>query len=346
MRPRVTFNALSLRPGGAGVSTYIRELLAWLPAVVDADLSALVQADAVEELPSGVEAVVRPVADGWRRALVGMLPARGADLVHGLDVDLPLRSGVPTVTTVHDLSAFDVPWTYSRFHAVAERKLVSSTVRRADAVIVDSAFTGSRVKDRLGRDAVTIPLAPHHTLTPPGAEEVARVRAAYGLPSRFVLHVGDLGPRKDVASVAAACRLTEVPLLLAGNVRSGSVPMGARPLGYVAQDDLAGLYGAATVVAYPSRYEGFGLPPVEAMACGAPVVCTRIPALEDLFDDAAEIVAPGDVEGLAAVLKGLFVDECRRHALAAAGHRRVAGLSWRATAIATAEVYRSLGIRV
>jgi glycosyltransferase involved in cell wall biosynthesis len=340
------FNALSLRPGGAGVSTYIRELLAALPAVVDADLSAVVQSDAVKELPDGVEAVVRPVADGWRRALVGMIPAREADLVHGLDVDLPLRPRVPTVTTVHDLSAFDVPWSYSRFHGVAERRLVSATVRRADAVIADSGFTGSRVKDRLGRDAVAVPLAPRRGLTCPGPDEVARVRAAYRLPSRFVLHVGDLGPRKDVDGLAAACRLAGVPLILAGNIRSGAIPGCARPLGFVAQDDLGGLYGAATVVAYPSRYEGFGLPPVEAMACGAPVVCTRIPAFEDILGDAAEIVAPGDVEGLASSLHALLVDDCRRQQLATAGHRRVAKLTWRATATATAEVYRSLGLRV
>jgi glycosyltransferase involved in cell wall biosynthesis len=327
------------------VQTYIRELLRHMPEVVDADLAAVVPADAVGELPAGVRPVVRSVANTWTRGLAGIVAVPGSDLVHGLDVDLPFRPRTPTVATIHDLSAFDVPWSYSRLHGAAERRILAATVRRADAVIAVSMFTAGRLRERFGRDAVVIPIAPSPRLGPPEPREIDRVRAAYRLPERFVLHVGDIGPRKDVASLASACRLAGVPLVLAGNVQGHtSIPAGALALGHVAEADLAPLYGAATVVGYPSLYEGFGLPALESMACGAAVVATNVPAVDEILGETVERVSPGDVEGMARVLRCLVNDEDRRRTLAAAGRERAAGLTWHGTATATAQVYRSLGL--
>jgi len=343
VRPRIALNALALEPGGSGVQTYIRELLRALPDAVDADLSAAVQAPAASELSPAVTPIIRPEASGARRALSGMRSLGRADLVHGLDVDLPLRPRAPTVATVHDLSVFDVPWAFSRWRARNEQLLVSTSIRRADVLITMSAFTAERVRVRFGREASVVPLAPAPDMRPPSAGEVARVRSLYGLPERFVLQVGTLEPRKDVAGLAAACRQAGVPLVLAGGTaRGGAVPAGARALGYVPREALAALYGAATVVAYCSRYEGFGLPPLEAMACGAAVVATRVASLSDVLGNGACLVPPGAVAELAAVLRRLVADDAERQELSRAGTERAGRLTWAATATATAAVYGTL----
>ena len=344
--PRIACNALALRPAGTGVQTYIRELLRALSREFVIDLLVAVQSDAVAELPVGVQTrPIRPVA-GWRRALAGLRSLGPADLVHGMDVDLPWRTTAPTVTTVHDLAVFDVPWTMSRRKALGERLIYRRALRQADSVIADSAFTAERVQDLFGLSATVIHLGAPSDLGPATPEAIAHVRRRYALPEVYVLHVGTLERRKDVATVAAACLQASIPLVLAGPVQQGRVaPVSARALGYVPRQDLAALYSGA-ITACSSHYEGFGLPLLEAMACRGPVVAAEAGAFPEIAGDAAVLVPPGDVDRWATALAELAGDATKRAEIGEAGCQRAAAFSWTTAAAKTAAVYASLGVAV
>ncbi len=345
--PRIVFNALPLSGNGGGVSTYIGELLAALAPVLEARLVAAVRPEGVGRLPDRVVPLVKGESAGLRRAAAGALGFGPADLTHGLDVDLPLRRPGPMVTTVHDMAIFDTPWAFPKHRVTGERLLARHALRRADAVVAVSAFTAERVGALTGREAVVVHSAPGPGMVPPPGDEVVRVRSRYGLPDRFVLHVGNIEPRKDIATLAAACGSAGVPLVLTGHSLWGHpAPHGTIEIGHVPDRDLPGLYGAATVVGYASRYEGFGLPPLEAMACGAPVVSTPVPAVVEIAGEGALTFRPGDADGLAATIGSLLSDDGRRHELAERGRQRVRALTWARTAAGTADVYRSLGVAV
>ncbi|WP_241249965.1 glycosyltransferase family 1 protein [Rhodococcus sp. X156] len=310
-------------------------------------MSAVVQRDAVGELPAGVHPVRRPVAAGARRAAMAMAPLRGVDLVHALDVDLPVLTPALRVATVHDMSVFDVPEAYSRVRATGERALLRTSLGRADLLLAVSAFTAERVQALLGRTCVVTPLAPARWARVPDPEQVREVRARHGLPERFLLQVGTVEPRKDVALVAAAARELDVPLVLAGAGSTGpDAPAGSTGLGYVDVADLPALYRAATVVTYASRYEGFGLPPVEAMACGGAVVASAVGALPEVVHDGAVLVRRHTVDAWVAALRPLLADEPARQQLRERAVADAGLLSWRSTAAQTVAAYRNLGARL
>jgi glycosyltransferase involved in cell wall biosynthesis len=345
VRPHIVLNALALHAGGSGVQTYCRELLRAMPSEIDADLTAVVQQRAVGELAGDLQRVIRRDSDGVRRTVESLRGVGRADLVHGLDVDLPARTRAASVATVHDLSLFDEPSAFGWARRVGKQVTTTRSIRRADAVIAVSPFTAERVRARFGRDSHVVLEAPGAGFFPPSVEAVAAVRKRYALPERFVLHVGNLEPRKDVPTLARAAAAAGLPLVLAGgHIVTIDAPPGATLLGQVDPQDLPALYVVATVVAYVSRYEGFGLPPVEAMACGATVMATRCGALPEVAGDGIEFVPIGDADAQGAVLRELAHDAARRAERARSGLVAAGRLSWAAAARGTADVYRKLGV--
>jgi glycosyltransferase involved in cell wall biosynthesis len=256
--------------------------------------------------------------------------ARGADVLHCPTFRGPLRSHVPLVVTVLDLAVLRRPELFNRWNRTYSRLTVGRVVRAARRLIAISEFTKREVVDVLG-----VP------------EELVRV---IGVPPRpgfspegpradgdYVLSVGTLEPRKNLALAAEAARRAGVELRVAGARGWGGVELdGVRWLGEVPDDELARLYRGARALVYPSLYEGFGVPILEAMASGTPVVTSEGGATEETAGGAAVLVDPRDA---ASIADGLQRAEARRDELRASGLARAAAFTWDDVAERTIQVY-------
>jgi glycosyltransferase involved in cell wall biosynthesis len=223
-------------------------------------------------------------------------------------------------------------------------------------VLCVSATTAADLAERLEVPADRVDVTPLGTdLEPASQEHIADLRGRLGLDGPYLLGLGTVEPRKDLPTLvrAFAALAGELPhrLVLAGLAGWGAGELAAAVAasgvadrilvpGYVAEADKAALLTGADVFAYPSRYEGFGLPVLEAMACGTPVVTTTGGSLPEVAGDAATLVEPGDADALAAALAKLAADPAARQDAAARGRRRAAGFTWERCATLTAAVYR------
>jgi len=281
------------------------------------------------------------------------------DLFHGPDVIAPPLTGARTVVTVHDLSFLRHP----RFHRPLNRwnlrLIMPYVVRRAAAVIADSQSTRHDLIELVGaapqKVHVIFPgVAPAYRVLP-ASEARAHVRRRFGLDEGYILFVGTIEPRKNLDTLVEACRRLSwpAPLVIAGSVgwRAADIHRRlqslqqqghVRLLGYVPDEDLPALFNAARVFAYPSWYEGFGLPVLEAMACGTPVVTSNVSSLPEVAGPAALLVAPADAQALADALARLLHDEALAADLRERGLARTPGFSWQRTVRETAALYRQL----
>ncbi len=351
-----------------GTEVYMDELLRALSRTGALRITALTWSPLGLDLP-GVREVIparRPnLRDGSLQATVWKLwfdqwaclrPVRrdGAILYHGMDGFLPyaLRSRDRCVATVHDLGWQAHPELYSRRVRTMYGALFPWVVRRADRFIAVSRYTADDLIRRAGVAASKIDVVYHGLDSAFTATEAAEPASDQ---TPYVLAVGGVSPRKNTRRLLEAFsrwrgrggRRASYRLLITGTsldqdfVRNGTLPPGVSLLGYVDQAELPRLYAGAAAFLYPGIYEGFGLPIVEAMACGAPVVTSSTGAAPEIAGAAAVIVDPFDVASIEAGLeRATLPEEAQR--LRALGWERARSFRWEAAAQATLAVYRRL----
>jgi O-antigen biosynthesis alpha-1,2-mannosyltransferase len=322
---RVAIDVSPLRQTRAGTARHLRGLLPELERLVD-----------VEPIAWGGSRKAATVArDLWWYPLALARRVRDADVLHCPSFRGPLHSRVPVVVTVHDLAVLRRPDAFNRWTRAYSRVVVPRVIRKAARVIAVSEFTKRELVELLDVPEDRVRVVPNGV----GDPFVANGNRAGG---EYVLVVGTVEPRKNLPRLAQATRAAGLELRVAGSRGWGDVDVngdGVRFLGFVPDDELASLYRGALCVAYPSLYEGFGIPVLEALACGAPVVTSAGTAMAEVADGAAVLVDPQDPEAIAA---GIDEAIARRDELAPLGPARAAAFTWRAAAESTASVYREL----
>lgn len=308
-----------------------------------------------------IDAPVSPFTLRQQWVIPRLLRRLQADVYHSPYYLMPYRPGVPAVVTIYDLIPALFPGSVSFRARLLFRWATALALRAADRVVVISQATR---RDLLSLHhpsparITAIPLAASHAFRPAPAGQVDQVRRRYGLPDEYVLYLGINKPHKNLVRLIDAFSLAGRQGLRAGLVIAGAwddrypeprlraqelgLQDSVRFLGPVPEADLPPLYSGAASFVFPSLYEGFGLPVLEAMACGTPVACSDAPSLSEVAGDAALYFDPLDVASISRTLCRLLGDERLQQELRARGLVRKSRFSWERTAQETLDLYRGL----
>jgi glycosyltransferase involved in cell wall biosynthesis len=351
---RIGFDVTPILAPVTGVAIYASNLLQYLRQIPDVEVVPLTNR------PS--QGKPRANKTLWMQTLLPwQLLNEHLDTCHFTNYVASLWTPCPSVVTVHDMTLWLYPEYHYRRRLLAMRPLIPLVAHRAQAVIAVSHATKRDMVRILNIPEAKVHVvhsapAPHFQPLAAGIDRQA-LRRQLGLPEQYILHVGTIEPRKNLARLVEAfarLRSTGAPqhLLLVGPrgwkaepvfamVEQLGMESAVHVMGHVPDAALVAMYNLADVVAIPSLYEGFGLPLVEAMACGAPVVTSGRGALSEIAGEAAEFIDPESVDSLADGLRRVLVDEQRAHELKARGLAQAALYSWQATALATLRVHKA-----
>jgi len=357
---RVGIDGRAFTSPAAGVRRYVTELVPALRASRDA-LELIALGGAAESIPAGMPHVPEgwhpPTNLGWTAVGLPLAARRAAvDLIHAPAYTAPLLAAVPTVLTIHDVSYERHPEWYPYRRDWLRRAFYRRSARTAAHILTDSEFSRAEIAAAydISPESITVaPLGVSGRFVRPDA--VAELPA--GISAPFLLHVGDLHERRNLnmavkALLDARTRLAvPLSLVLAGIDRGigdqlaaiatgAGLPQAVISLGAVTEPTLHALYRSAAALVYPSRYEGFGLPVLEAMACGTPVIASRAASIPEVVGDAGILLDPNEPGPWADAIVKVVTDPVLPARLRIDGRARAALFTWERTAHITLEVYR------
>ena len=368
----IGLDAIPLTEPLAGVGHYTLELARALSLASPSDDFELlypssyptINLDGGPPLPVNLEPVRVRVGTLGRRWFAAGLPRyagrRGLAVFHGTNYEVPLLGGGAKVVTFHDLSLLLRPETHEARRVARARRRLPLMLRAADAVITPTESVRREVCEHLKASAskvFAVPEAARECFRPAAFEETEGARLRLGAGRDFLLAVGTIEPRKNLPALIGAFEevlkarpARDLRLVIAGGRGWMAAPLydalrrsPARKrivlTGYLTDEDLRALYSSCRLFVYPSLYEGFGLPPLEALSCGAVVVAGRAPAVAEVTRGAARLVNTDDRAEFARALVELLDDDAARRALAEAALSRASEFSWERTARMTLEVY-------
>ena len=372
---RIGIDATALPPNPVGAGNYIIQLVRALAALETEHQFTIFAQQSGRELigglPEHVHWVVVPnlrpaVRLLWEQVRLPALVKRSAvDLLHSPHYTRPAILPCASVVTFHDMTFFLFPELHTRAKRIFFPFAIRHSARHADALVAASENTRRDAMRILGIPANRIFTAPlgisedFHPIDDQILLEEGRQR--YQLPAKFILYVGLIEPRKNIPLLLKAyARLVNQvdlpPLVLVG--RQGWMYEQVYQLveqlelndrvhfkGYIPAQNLPIVYNLAQLFVYPSTYEGFGFPPLEAMACGTPVITTAISAMLDNVGDAGLLIPPQDETALAHAIQTLLIDHSLRDHLSVAGRRRASEFTWKRTAMETLKVYQLVGAK-
>ena len=355
----------------AGIHSYILHLIRHLPAI-DTQMRFTVFAGHTRDTLEDASAKLRWRASRWstENPWVRILWEQwvqpwdvhraGIDLLHAMAFVTPVAATAPVIVTVHDLSFMRFPERFRRLNRLYLSAMTRLSCKRARRIIAVSQATADEIVSLLGISPERIDVVPHGVdhkrFRPIAPKQVMRLAQKNRLPERFVLFLGTLEPRKNLTTLVEAFAQTEalrqgVELVIAGAkgwfydevfrcVEALGLTQVVHFPGFVPDDELPLWYNATSVFVYPSIYEGFGMPLLEAMACGTPVVSSDASCIPEVVGDAGILVSPHDTGALANAMDRILADADWHTELSQRGRARAAAFTWNATARSTAACYR------